>query len=160
MLPEGREMPEAASAEIREAMAREGVRVPAATAEIRVTGEIRGQAAGEITETEIMERRILSTAASGEIRATAEIRDRAATAGMTAEARITQEAVFVGRHRERVEPVLAENRIITAAVSAYLRGLKKRRVVLTVLSRSRKIPVRGIRKHRKRERIKSPVKRK
>lgn len=150
MLPEGREMPEAVSAEIRETTAREGV---------RVTGEIRVRAAGEITETETMERRILSMAASGEIRATVEIRDRAVTAGMIAETRVLEEQVHVDRHRVHAEQVPVENRIITAAVSAYLRGLKKRRVVLTVLSRNRKIPVRGIRKRRKRERIKSPVKR-
>lgn len=66
----------------------------------------------------------------------------------------------VAEHRAHVPEQLDAGPIITAAVSGYLRGLKRRRAVLTGLNRSRKIPARGIKRRRKRERTKSRAKRK
>lgn len=139
------------------------------------TAGIRERAAAGIMERGITGHAEMKTVETGETRGqetaemTAAVREMAREAEPVAARRGCAEAHKVGVqvhkvgvqvHKVHVQVHLAEGRIITAAVSGCLRGLKRRRAVLTGSNRSRRIPARGIKRRRKREHTKSPVKRK
>lgn len=150
---------------------------------VETTAGIRGVETAGITEAGILVLEVMKTEATAGIRG-AETAETIAAARETARemetgdrcrelvaerravrAEVRREPVaerkaHAAEHRAHVPEQLDAGPIITAAVSGYLRGLKRRRAVLTGSNRSRKIPARGIKRRRKRERTKSRAKRK
>lgn len=150
---------------------------------VETTAGIRGQETAGIAETGILAHEVMKMEETAGTREAASVETTAADRGTAREmetgerrrepvaerravraeehrAHAAERRELVAEHRARVPEQPGAGPIITAAVSGYLRGLKRRRAVLTGSNRSRKIPARGIKRRRKRERTKSPVKRK